>query len=666
VSSQSTARISSLVRVIRRHGVALSSLALALIIWALQDTIGDATPFLVAFTLVAVVAWWGGFRYGIAGALVSALIIGLLTDKPFDVMLVRLCIFTLVAALICWIIDERRRASEALRQSEEQLRYALEVGSLGIWTWNVLTGEVRWSENLEAIHGLAPGTFGGTFDDYLNDVHPVDREQVTRSLQRTLESGVPHDIEYRLRWADGSIHWVMGRGQVQRDESGRPLRMTGVCLDITERKRLEAELRARAEELAEADRRKDEFLAVLAHELRNPLAPIRNAAELLRRLGPEEPRQARVREIIERQVGHQARLLDDLLDVSRISRGVIEIQPERIDLVRLTRETCEDVRSVLEASGQTLSVALPGEPVWVEGDATRLAQVIGNLLHNAAKFSDAGGGVTVRLTVEKDGPRMIDERPATEETVPTPDDRCLDHRRPAVGRSSLLGDGPSAATARAVLSVRDTGIGIEAEMLPRVFETFAQADRSLERARGGLGLGLALVKGLVELHGGEVHVRSEGLGQGAEFLFWLPVAPAPERAVNEPAAFQSPVGPIRVLIVEDNRDAAETLKDLLELSGCRVAQAHSGTEALHQAHRFRPEVVLCDLGLPGMSGYEVARTLRADRETSDVRLIAVSGYGQKEDKLRAHAAGFDLHLTKPVDPRELLRLLEIGTEVETA
>jgi CheY-like chemotaxis protein/anti-sigma regulatory factor (Ser/Thr protein kinase) len=316
-------------------------------------------------------------------------------------------------------------------------------------------------------------------------------------------------------------------------------------------------------------------------------------------------------------VQHQARLVDDLLDTSRISRGRIELQPERLDLVRLIHDAAEDYRSPLEETGLTLSMALPAEAIWVDGDRTRLCQVLGNLLNNAMKFTEPGGTVTVAVALQAEGSGVA-------------------------------------------VRVRDTGIGIDPEILPRLFESFIQGDRSLDRSRGGLGLGLALVKGLVELHRGEVHVHSEGPGKGAEFAFLLPaVAGAPsqkERPLERHAAM--PQHPRRILVVDDNRDAAETLRDLLELSGYEVATAHSGPAGLEAAHRFRPDAVLCDIGLPGMDGYAVAEELRRDAATAGVCLIAVTGYGQEEDRRRSREAGFDYHLVKPVDIDALQQLLE--------
>jgi signal transduction histidine kinase/CheY-like chemotaxis protein len=432
-----------------------------------------------------------------------------------------------------------------------------------------------------------------------------------------------------------------------------------------ERERLESQLRQRAEELARADRAKDQFLAMLAHELRNPLAPIRNAVELLKQVSSREPRLVRAQEIIERQVSHQAHLLDDLLNVSRIARGKVSLHPIRLDLARLVRETVADYRSVLEGAGLTLTLEVPPGPVWVMGDPTRLAQVIGNLLQNAGKFTDAGGQVTVRLAVEASEKDLTTETRRHGEKHTEKDD--LEVERTPVQTSSSVSSSVSPCLrgektvgdekALAAVTVRDTGIGIEPAMLPRVFETFAQADRSLDRSRGGLGLGLALVKGLVELHGGQVLAESDGPGRGAAFTVWLPLARARRVPQPAPAAAMEEMPRRRILVVEDNRDAAETLREVLELAGHEVAVAYEGPAGLEAAREFHPEVVLCDLGLPGMDGYAVAAELRRDPTTSATRLIAVSGYGQEEDRRRSLEAGFDRHLIKPVDLVELQRLI---------
>jgi signal transduction histidine kinase len=382
--------------------------------------------------------------------------------------------------------------------------------------------------------------------------------------------------------------------------------------EVERRGALERELRQRLLELAEADRRKDQFLMMLAHELRNPLAPMHNALRILTLAGADPQAAERARGVLERQLQHLTRLVNDLLDVSRITRGKVELQTLRLDLARLVRTAAEDHQPLLEGKGLTLGLEMPPLPLWVEGDDTRLAQVMDNLLENAAKFTPRGGRVTAQAAAEGD---------------------------------------------QAVVRVRDTGMGVEPDLLPHVFESFTQADRSLDRSRGGLGLGLALVRGLVQLHGGAVEAHSGGPGRGSTFSFRLPLA---RREAAAPA--RAPAGQfgrrLRILIVEDNPDTATTMRLLLELMGYEVAVAATGHAGVEATLRTHPDVVLCDIGLPGgMDGYAVARSVRQNPATARTRLIAVTGYGREEDRRRSREAGFDLHLTKPVDPAELQRRL---------
>ncbi len=382
-----------------------------------------------------------------------------------------------------------------------------------------------------------------------------------------------------------------------------------------EKARLLKETRQYAAALEDANRRKDEFLAMLAHELRNPLAPVRNAVEILKLGKTGDPVIEQAREIIGRQVAHMARLVDDLLDVARIARGKVQLRTERADLAAVVRQTAEDYRPTLAGLGVELVVEVPAGPLWLVGDPTRLAQVVGNLLHNAGKFTPRGGRVAVRA---------------------------------------------EARGGSAVVSVSDSGAGIAPEVLARLFEPFAQADQALDRAGGGLGLGLALVRGLAQLHGGTASAQSAGPGRGATFTVALPLAGA-ESGPAAPGAAPGHAGPLRVLIVEDNRDAAESLQLLLGLYGHEVVVAFDARAGLALARRFRPDVVVSDLGLPGgMSGYDLAAAIRADAELGGVSLVALSGYGRDEDRRKAHSAGFDRHLVKPVDPAELSAALAAG------
>jgi PAS domain S-box-containing protein len=382
---------------------------------------------------------------------------------------------------------------------------------------------------------------------------------------------------------------------------GQPFCLTTIH-DITRGKQAERSLHEANQRLREADLHKNEFLAMLSHELRNPLAPIRNSLHTLGRVAPDGDSARQARAIIERQTAHVTRLVDDLLDITRISRGGIRLQRRPVEMGEVVSRSTEDLRALFVEKGIGLTLALPETPIWIDGDGARLVQTVGNLLHNTLKFTDRGGRVWVML---------------------------------------------AASGGRAVLRVRDTGVGIAREMLPRLFEPFAQAERTLDRSKGGLGLGLALVKSLVQLHGGEVNAHSEGPGQGAEFVVHLPVIPAPPVLAQE-APVPAPASPRRrVLVIEDNVDAALSLCEVLELGGHEVSVAYQGPEGLAKASELRPDVVLCDIGLPGMDGYEVARRLRADPTMAGVLLVALSGYTLPEDLQRAAAAGFDRHIAKP-------------------
>jgi len=398
------------------------------------------------------------------------------------------------------------------------------------------------------------------------------------------------------------------------DSAGRPIAFATVSQDVTERKRLEDDLRRLAADLSDADRRKNEFLAMLAHELRNPLAPISNATRALRLSGGEAGGLQEASAMLERQVGQMARLVDDLLDMSRITRGKIELRTERVELAPIVHQAVEAVVAQYRSMNQELTVTLPPHPVQLEADPARLTQVIGNLLNNACKFTDRGGHVW--LTVEQEG-------------------------------------------AQAVIRVRDTGIGIAPDDRSRLFEMFAQVDTSLERSRDGLGIGLTLVRTLVELHGGTVDVHSEGLGRGSEFTIRLPVAagaarPASQRDVREaiPHSVRR-----RILIVDDSEDGAESLAMLLRLAGHDTYKAHDGQEAITEAERLRPDAVLLDIGLPIMNGYEVCRHIRREPWGKHLTIVALTGWDQEEDRHRSREAGFDAHMVKPVDHDELLKLL---------
>jgi PAS domain S-box-containing protein len=517
------------------------------------------------------------------------------------------------------IAAQRRQAQESAQLSENRLLLALGGAQMGVWDWDIATGRVQWSGELEALHGLPKGGFDGTYETFRALIHPDDRDRVEREIRNSVETGSLYESEFRLRGADGVVRWSGARGQVVQDHLGRPVRMVGVGIDITRQKELEEELRLRAQAMSEADRRKDEFLAMLAHELRNPLAPIVHAVELLERGGSDVAERAR--RIIARQSEHLTRLVDDLLDVSRITRGTVRLEVRRIALNEAISSTLDTWRQVFEERGQELSVDLPAEPLWVDVDPTRLAQTVSNLLQNAASFTPRGGRITVSAREE---------------------------------------------SGEVVLRVSDTGAGMTPDVLKTVFDPFVQGPPPAGGRPGGLGLGLTLVRRLVELHGGTVTGTSPGPGRGSEFIVRLssaatgasePVAPETEST----ASVRRDEGPRRVLVVDDNEDAREALRFLLDDEGHDVRTAADGPEALAVASGFRPDVVLLDIGLPGMDGYEVARRLREIPECRSVFIAAVSGYGQPEDRIRSQAAGFDEHLLKPVSAGPLLALLKERT-----
>jgi PAS domain S-box-containing protein len=502
-------------------------------------------------------------------------------------------------------VEQRKHTEAALRDSEDMLRLAKDAARMGAWNWNIVTGELVWTDRCKALFALPPDT-AMSYEVFLSAVHPDDRQDVDRAVKDALAHRTDYDTEMRVPWPDGSVRWVSSHGRASYGGSGEPVRMAGMALDITTRKRAEEALR-------ESDRRKSEFLGVLSHELRNPLASIRNSTYVLDHVPSDSPAAMGARRIIQRQTEQLARLVDDLLDVTRISRGKVELDRKQIDLRDVVLRTCEDHRSMFDEGQVELRHDLPVSPVWVDADAIRISQVLGNLLQNAVKFTPADGAVTVKVAA-RDG--------------------------------------------SAEMSVRDTGVGMRPEEVEHMFAPFAQAEQGLARTKGGLGLGLALSKGLVELHGGSLRARSDGPGLGSEFLVLLPLAPAPEISPAAPRTAEAAGGRLRlVLIIDDDPDTLDSLSVALRLTRHQVRTAHDGKTGIVTAHELRPDVVLCDIGLPDIDGYEVARTLRADETLRSTRLFALSGYARPEDKKRAKEAGFDAHLTKPFSIEEVISLL---------
>jgi PAS domain S-box-containing protein len=504
------------------------------------------------------------------------------------------------------VTAERRRADEKARQlSTARLLAAIVESSDDAIISKSLDGTIRsWNEGAERVFGHTAAAAVGR---HISLVIPPDRiaeeDDIIASLKA--ERRIDHFVTERVR-ADGKRLWVSLTISPIKDDEGKVVGASKIVRDVTAQ-------REAAAALAEADRRKTEFLAMLAHELRNPLAPISNAVRAMR-LGAGNGQDLRPGfEMLQRQVGQMVRLVDDLLDMSRISRGKIELRKQDVELAPIVDQAVEATRALYGNLNQTVTVTLPPRPVYLSGDPARLAQVFGNLLNNACKFTDRDGRVS--LTVVPEG----------------------DH---------------------AVIRVRDDGIGIAAEQMPIVFEMFSQADTSLERTQAGLGIGLTLVKTLVDMHGGTVTARSEGLGRGSEFEVRLPTLSEPPRA-QAPATVVEPTPQVRrrILIVDDNEDGAESLAMLLEVGGHEIHIVHDGPEAIATAERLRPDVVLLDIGLPRLNGYEVCRRLRQAPWGRDLTVVALTGWGQEEDRQRSREAGFDAHLVKPVDYDQLEKLV---------
>jgi PAS domain S-box-containing protein len=504
------------------------------------------------------------------------------------------------ASKIARDITDKKRAEEALARDAlllASVRDSVVVTDLdGVVTY--------WNEGATRLFGWAAEEMLGR--PYADRFPEPARTFIADQIRERAAGGewVGEFEDYRK---DGSRVWIDARVSPVRDADGRIVGVLGVSHDITERRRAEEALR-------EADRRKDEFLALLAHELRNPLAPLRNGLQVMRLAAEDPSAVAQARGMMERQLGHMVRLIDDLLDISRISRNKMELRRSRLLLADVVSSALETARPLLDAGGHTLTVALPPEPVHLDGDLTRLAQVFGNLLTNSAKYTERGGRVW--LTAERRGGEIL-------------------------------------------VAVRDTGIGIPAESLPTIFDMFSQVDRSIERSTGGLGIGLALVKGLVEMHGGSVRAASAGVGKGSTFTVRLPTLEGPAESASAAAPEETPApGPgRRILVVDDNRDSAASMAMMLRLVGDEVRAAHDGVEAVQVAEAFRPQVILMDVGMPRLNGYEATRRIRGLPWGQSVTIIALTGWGQEGDRQRSQEAGCDGHLVKPVSLPELQRLL---------
>jgi PAS domain S-box-containing protein len=514
------------------------------------------------------------------------------------------------AAKIIHDITDIVAAREALLASERRFRSMADVAPVLIWVSG--TDGLRTWFNRQWLEFVGRAVERELGEGWAENIHPDDAARWRETYATSFETRTPFSLSYRLRRRDGEYRWLLDNGIPRFDSRGDFSGFVGSCVDITEQKEAERALE-------EVDRRKDEFLAILSHELRNPLAPIRVAVSLLRRIGPPDPKLQELRETIDRQTMQLTRLLDDLLDVNRIASGKIVLRKVRTSLGLAVSSALEAVRSHIDARGHELVLVVPPEPIHVHGDLARLAQIFANLLDNAVKYTPGKGRITLTVSSEDK---------------------------------------------QAVVSVKDTGIGISAHQTTRIFDMFAQVASPIEGGNGGLGVGLALARKLVELHGGTIEVHSPGLGRGSEFIVRLPRIPesrSTARGQEELPAADAERRARRILVADDNVDSARMLTIALEALGYQVRTAHDGLASIQAAEAFAPDVAFLDIGMPKLNGYDVARALRA-RFGRDIALVAITGWGQDEDKRRAVEAGFDYHLTKPVDFEVVERLLLVQAQ----
>lgn len=503
-------------------------------------------------------------------------------------------------------ISERKRDQAALRESEQRYRAIGESIDYGVWICDANGKNTYASDSFLRMVGLTQeecSRYG-----WSNVLHPADAEATVKDWKECVRSGSRWDREHRFQGVDGKWHYVLARGVPVRNEAGQITSYVGINLDIDHLKQVEAELR-------DNDRRKDEFLAILAHELRNPLAPIVNSLQVFKTLGINGEVQRSSLEMIERHVQHLVRLVDDLLDVSRAMRGKIELRQERVDLAAIVMRAVEIAQPLIDAKNHRLEIVIPETSVFLFADPVRLAQSIGNLLTNAAKYTEKSGHI--RVSAQEAGNQLI-------------------------------------------LRVSDNGIGIESDMLSNIFDLFVQGDQSTTKSQGGLGVGLTLVRNLIEMHGGTIEAFSAGAGQGSEFVVHLPML---SEATHNPAKSDpdlrvpTPPSPMRLLVVDDNMDAANSLSTLLTLQGHEVKVVYSGSEALDVVTSFLPHIVLLDIGMPFMDGYEVSRRLRRMPGLESTVLVALTGWGQDDDRRKSAEVGFDHHLMKPLEMSVLQAIL---------
>ena len=603
--------------------------------WLLDPWLGAQLPLITLFAAVALAAALGGIGATVLVTFLGYLACRWLFIEPRGSLVLassefgRLALYVFSAFVIGgfgeWMRRTSQRAEHARRQAEQEagwraeaearFRLAADAVNGVIYEYDFATRKVARTRGMHEVLGYSPEEVPPMPDWWDNQVHPDDREARKKQFYDGAAAGQRRFVmRYRMRHKDGRWLHVEDRAVLVCDERGGFFKLHGCTVDVTDLKVAEDKLLALNAELRAADRRKDEFVATLAHELRNPLAPIRNAVRLLQAKGPQETELVWARAVIDRQAANMSRLLEDLLDVSRIAQGKFELRRTLVPLAGVIETAVETSRPAIEAGAHALEVKLPPEPIHLDADPVRLAQVFSNLLTNAAKYTPQGGRITLEA-LEVGG--------------------------------------------EVVVKVRDNGIGIAPEILGKLFQMFSQAAAALQRSQGGLGIGLSLVRGLVELHGGRVEARSDGAQMGSEFIVWLPlpVEQAGDAGMAAPAPGLMVRLTRRVLVVDDNRDSADTLSTLLQVLGCEVAVAYDGEEGVRVASEFKPDAVLLDLGMPKLNGFEACKIMRREAWGKDICIIAVTGWGQEEDRKRTKEAGFNAHLVKPADPGKLTELL---------
>ncbi|MCW8090789.1 PAS domain-containing hybrid sensor histidine kinase/response regulator [Alteromonas sp. ASW11-130] len=513
-------------------------------------------------------------------------------------------------------LSSLRETQEELSRNQAILNLAMQSAKMAVWSLDVKSGKVEWNKELQSLLGFDQQTRWLDREEFCSLLHPEDRKHFAEELTQAIENKSNYTVEFRLKnnldaWVEMEI-----RGHVSYSEVGKPEAVYGIFMDVSERKATVKKLSELNKKLSLSDRRKTEFLATLSHELRNPLAPIRNVLEIMRLKSTDNELVNWSREIIERHVSHISRLIEDLMEISRVSNNRVKLRRKTMDIFPALEDAIEEANPLIRSNRHELTIDKPSSSIYIDADGTRIVQIFSNLLTNAAKYTPAGGKINITVSHHSD-------------TV--------------------------------IISIKDTGIGIPAGDLTNIFTMFSQLTPALERSQGGLGIGLALVYQLVDLHGGKIEVRSEGRNKGSEFIVRLPALtslPPPAKIENSGSSIRpNKASQLRVLVIDDSKDTVRSLAQLLEYNGHLVRCAFDGGTGIELAKEFTPHVILSDIGLPDITGYEVAKSVRSHFDGKNLYLVAITGWGQNKDKQLARDAGFDEHITKPVNFAKLKKLL---------